>query len=92
MFEKITSGYRRHNLPQQHMKGLEKSENYICNKTVIEGESLCGVKISIKSATLCKSVAMILCCCPQFALVHTFYMHSCYSALSADLLYIPSQV
>ena len=34
------------------MKALQKSETHLCNKTVIEGENLCSVKIFKKSAIL----------------------------------------
>ena len=81
VFRKITSVYKRYNLSRQQTKVLQKSETQVCNKTLIEGEKLRGVKIFKKSAI----VAMVLYCGPQFSLARTFDMHSCYSALSVTL-------
>ena len=78
VFRKITSVYKRYNLSRQQTKVLQKSETYFCNKTLIEGEKLRGVKIFEKSAI----VAMVLYCGPQFSLARAFDMRSCYSALS----------
>jgi len=64
------------------MKALQKSETLVCNKTLIEGENLRGVK------TFKKTAILLLCCCyglsrrPQFSLARAFDMRSCYSALS----------
>ena len=70
--------YKRYNLSRQQTKALQKSETYVCKKTLIEGENLCGVKIFKKSAI----VAMVLYCNPQFSLARAFDMRNCYSALS----------
>ena len=63
------------------MKALQKSETLVCNKTLIEGENLRGVK------TFKKTAILLLCCCyccyglsrrPQFSLARAFDMRSCY--------------